>query len=228
MRLVFSGLETPVLLEAGVARTLEVENEALFARMVSSLDSLEGSLAIEPYSLWEGDVKLKPSDALMVVLSPFRLPWDDRALIGEVVRRIERELLEDDEVRMELEGLDVALSSRLLEMGFGLNSDYGFGLEWDLKRYLKFRGFGVDLQSSESLFDNLMSFLSLVVDSGCSKVVAFVNLKTFLTKSELQALLDYVFHLDLRVLLMENKSDDSVYNHERKIAVDLQFLESER
>lgn len=33
------------------------------------------------------------------------------------------------------------------------------------------------------------------------------------------------FFLKLRVLLLENKRDDSSYEHERKIAIDLQFLE---
>lgn len=226
MKLVFSGLETPIDLAPGYASTLQIANETLFARIVRSLASSAGSLALEPYTLWDDGVELRPSTSLMVVQNPLQLPWDDRSLMGEVVKRIEREFLEDEDLRRGIEAMDSALSAKLLDLGFGMNSDYGFGLEWELKRYLKFRGFGVDMQDSKPLLDNLLNFLSLALDAGCKQAIAFVNLKTFLTQNDLKALFDYVFYSKLTVLLIENKADEVVYDYERKLVVDLHFIES--
>lgn len=226
MKLVFSGLETPIDLAPGYASTLQIANETLFARVVRSLASSAGSLALEPYTLWDDGVELRPSTSLMLVQNPLQLPWDDRSLMGEIVKRIEREFLEDEDLRRGVEAMDAALSAKLLDLGFGMNSDYGFGLEWELKRYLKFRGFGVDMQDSKPLLDNLLNFLSLALDAGCKQVIAFVNLKTFLTENDLKALFEYVFYSKLTVLLLENKADEVVYDYERKLAVDLHFIES--
>lgn len=226
MKLVFSGLETPIDLAPGYASTLQIANETLFARIVRSLASSAGSFALEPYTLWDDGVELRPSTSLMVVQNPLQLPWDDRSLMGEVVKRIEREFLEDEDLRRGIEAMDSALSAKLLDLGFGMNSDYGFGLEWELKRYLKFRGFGVDMQDSKPLLDNLLNFLSLALDAGCKQAIAFVNLKTFLTQNDLKALFDYVFYSKLTVLLIENKTDEVVYDYERKLVVDLHFIES--
>lgn len=226
MKLVFSGLETPIDLAPGYASTLQIANETLFARIVRSLASSAGSLALEPYTLWDDGVELRPSTSLTVVQNPLQLPWDDRSLMGEVVKRIEREFLEDEDLRRGIEAMDSALSAKLLDLGFGMNSDYGFGLEWELKRYLKFRGFGVDMQDSKPLLDNLLNFLSLALDAGCKQAIAFVNLKTFLTQNDLKALFDYVFYSKLTVLLIENKADEVVYDYERKLVVDLHFIES--
>lgn len=226
MKLVFSGLETPIDLAPGYASTLQIANETLFARIVRSLASSAGSLALEPYTLWDDGVELRPSTSLMVVQNPLQLPWDDRSLMGEVVKRIEREFLEDEDLRRGIEAMDSALSAKLLDLGFGMNSDYGFGLEWELKRYLKFRGFGVDMQDSKPLLDNLLNFLSLALDAGCKQAIAFVNLKTFLTQNDLKALFDYVFYSKLTVLLIENKADEVVYDYEQKLVVDLHFIES--
>lgn len=226
MKLVFSGLETPIDLAPGYASTLQIANETLFARIVRSLASSAGSLALEPYTLWDDGVELRPSTSLMVVQNPLQLPWDDRSLMGEVVKRIEREFLEDEDLRRGIEAMDSALSAKLLDLGFGMNSDYGFGLEWELKRYLKFRGFGVDMQDSKPLLDNLLNFLSLALDAGCKQAIAFVNLKTFLTQNDLKALFDYVFYSKLTVLLIENKADEVVYDYERKLVIDLHFIES--
>ena len=226
MKLVFSGLETPIDLAPGYASTLQIANETLFARIVRSLASSAGSLALEPYTLWDDGVELRPSTSLMVVQNPLQLPWDDRSLMGEVVKRIEREFLEDEDLRRGIEAMDSALSAKLLDLGFGMNSDYGFGLEWELKRYLKFRGFGVDMQDSKPLLDDLLNFLSLALDAGCKQAITFVNLKTFLTQNDLKALFEYVFYSKLTVLLIENKADEVVYDYERKLVVDLHFIES--
>ena len=225
MKLVLTGLENPIEIVPGLVTTLQVENEALFARVARSIVSLQGREAVEPFTLWEGDDEVKPSSALLVVPDALNLPWDDRSLMGEVLKRVEREFLEDEDLRRAVESMDSSLSEKLLQLGFGMNSDYGFALEWDLKRYLKFRGFGVGLRPDESLLDSLLNFLSLTLDAGCKKVIVFVNLKTFLTKSEVKALFDYVFYSKMKVLLLENKRDEVVYDYERKMIVDLQFLE---
>ena len=226
MRLVFSGLETPVDLEPGVVATLQVENATLFARLAQSLACPDGRLAPEPFTLWDGDAELRPSSKILLTESPLTLPWDDRSLMGEVVKRLEREFLEDEDLRLSIEALDGALSTKLLNLGLGMNSDYGFALEWDLKRYLKFRGFSTGVQESQSILDNLLNFLSLALDAGCKKVISFVNLKTFLTENDLKALFEYVFYSKLSVLLLENKPDGIMYDYERKIVIDLDFLES--
>lgn len=226
MRLVFSGLEAPIEVGFGKVSTLQVESEALFARIVRSLVCGDPLSALEPYSLWEDGVEVSPSSSLLFVSDPLNLPWDDRALMGEVLKRIEREFLEDEDFRREVESLDAELSSKLLRMGFGMNSDYGFGLEWSLSRYLKFRNFGVGTRGDEPLLENLLRFLSLALDAGCEKTIVFVNLKTFLTKRELKELFEFVFRSNLRILLLENKQDDSTYEHELKMSIDLHFLES--
>lgn len=226
MRLVFNGLESPIEVGFGKVSTLQVENEALFARVARSLACGDPLFALEPYSLWEDGIEVSPSSSLLFVSDPLSLPWDDRSLMGEVLKRIEREFLEDEDLRREIEGLDAELSSKLLRMGFGMNSDYGFGLEWNLFRYLKFRNFGVGMRGDEPLLENLLRFLSLALDAGCKRVIVFVNLKTFLTKRELKELFEFVFRSNLRILLLENKRDESTYEHELKTSIDLHFLES--
>lgn len=225
MKLVFAGLENPIQLEPGRCAVLQVENSALFARLVMSLKSGNELAAQEPYSFWSGEDNLKQKDALLFVSDPLNLPWDDRTFAAAIAKKIEREFLEDENLRQEIEDAQIALARSLsvFEMGFG--ADITFGLEWDLKRYLKFLGFGVTYQEDKSFLDNLLNFLSYALDSNCKKTIVFVNLKTFLTKTELETFYEHVFFLKLSVLLLENKRDDTRYDHESKTIVDLHFLE---
>ena len=226
MRLVFAGLDEPLELVAGECTILEVENQTLFTRLVLSLRSCEGRIAAEPYSLWEDDAELKPSESMLVVDNPLSPPWDERALLGRIIKQMEREFLEDEDLRQAVERLQGAMNVQLMSLGMGLNTDFIFAHDWEFKKYLKFIGFGVDYQENRSFLDNLSNFLSLALDAGDQRVLVFVNLKTFLSKNDFESFIEQVFYQKTRVLLLENKHDGCCYAHESKRVVDLHFLES--
>lgn len=226
MRVVFSGLDNPMELEAGECSTLEVQSSTLFARLARSMLSGEGRYAEEPYSIWDGDAELKPKDALLVIDNPLQLPWDERGLMGTIIKRMEREYLEDEDLRKAVEDYQRSINSALMALGLGMNADLGFSQEWDFKRYLKFAGFGVSYQEGKSFLDNLLNFLSLALDAGEKRTFVFVNLKTFLSENDFMLFLDQVFFQKTSVLLLENKRDEHYYEHERKRLVDLHFIES--
>ena len=46
-----------------------------------------------------------------------------------------------------------------------------------------------------------------------------------MTKSELERFYEYIFFSKIRVLLLENKVDESYYKYEQKNTVDQHFLE---
>lgn len=226
MRLVFDGLEKPVDIAPGCASVLQIESPALYARVVASLMSGDGVYAAEPYSLWNGEREIASKDVFAMICDPFHLPWDDRALLGEVVKKIERELLEDEDSRREIEALQQQLASKLIAFSMGFDAEYSIDVEFDLKRSLKNMGFAAGTSQDNSLLDNLLSFLSLSLDAGYKKVITFVNLKTFLTENELLRFYEHVFYTKMQVLMLENKVDDTVYEHEIKHCIDLRFLEN--
>ena len=225
MRLVFDGFELPFNLEPGYPFVLQLENPALLFRIANSLYSQEGRYAVEPYCFWDGETEVAPKSASLFVPNVFDLPWDDRSLMGEVFKRIERELVDDEDARLALEESERLFASKLIALSGGLSADYSFGIEWDLNRTLKMLGFGIDSMPGSKLIDNLISFLSLALDAKCHKVFVFVNLKTFLTKNELERLYEHIFYTKSLVLLLENKQDKEAYRYERKYTIDQDFLE---
>ena len=225
MRIAFYGLEKSIELTPGRVSVLQVENQALFTRLCSSLRSGEGEGSLEPYSLWNEDVEVKPGDAFLFVDSPFDLPWDDRALAGEMSKRFEKLFLEDEELRGRVDRAAQQMAADIASLGLSMHAGYGFGIEWDVRKFIRAFGFGVDRSQQNTILDSLIDFMSLALDAGLKKPLVFVNLKTFLTESELKSLYEHAFFTSLSVLLLENKVDENVYEHEDKRAIDLQFLE---
>ena len=225
MRLVFCGLENAMELERGIACTLQVEQSALFARIAGSLASGEGRYAKEPYTLWDGEKELAAKGAFLMVFDPFSLPWDDRALMGQIIKKLESDMIADEDARLLIEHFEQEFASRLMALTGGLSADYSFSAEWDLGKRLKMLGFGAEPSPDARLVDSLIAFLSLALDAGLKKSIAFVNLKTFLTEKEFELLLAHVFYTKLNVLFLENKIDTERHEYERKYTIDQDFLE---
>ena len=225
MKLVFDGLEEPVYIARNSVSVMEVHNRALFARIVHSLACTDCVRSGEEFSLWDGEGKeLAPKNGFLYIADPFRLPWGERDLEGALYRRLEEILFEDYELRERIELLHGSMLSQVGLLGFQLSADYRFEVEWELRRYLKAFGYSVEKRSG-SLFDNLIKFVTFASDMGFSRVMLFVNLKTFLTENELEAFYGQAVFSGISMLLLENAADDRVFEKESKRVIDQHFLE---
>ncbi|MGN0047225.1 MAG: type II-A CRISPR-associated protein Csn2 [Eggerthellaceae bacterium] len=225
MKLIFSGFENPIEVNASLVSVLEIHNRPLFARVCSSLSSLMGERAVEPYSVWDEDKELLPDRALMWVGDPFNLPWKDRRLVSALYDKMALVLLEDSELRSRVEGLNANIASELSRMGLCLSGNYHFEVEWQLQTYLKSFGFGADNSSDLPLLDSLISFLSFLNDVSFKKALVFMGLKELFGEDDLEILYEQAIFLGIPLLLLENAKDCVVRSNESKRTVDLDFLE---
>lgn len=226
MNLVLSGFSEALTLGSDRVSVLEVHNRRLFARICQSLASELDSEALEPYALWNGEDRRSSRNYFLFVFNPFELPWSERALMGEVLERVEDMFLAEDDVRQEIEAAGRALSERVVSLGLRLQSDYAFEVQWEMRKYLKAFDFGVEVDPFDALLDNLIKFLKFASDAAFEKQLVFVNLKNFLEPDEVQEFYRQAVFLELNVLLLENVPDDAVFEYERKMCIDKDFLQS--
>ncbi|HIW77198.1 MULTISPECIES: type II-A CRISPR-associated protein Csn2 [Gordonibacter] len=226
MNLSLSGFSESLALERDAVSVVEIHNRTLFARVCQSFFSELDEAAVEPYALWEGEERRSSRNYFLFVFNPFELPWTERALFGEVLERVENMFLSEDKERQEIETMGRALSDRVASLGLRLKSDYAFEVQWDMRKYLKAFDFGVDIDPSDSLLDNLIKFLKFASDAAFAKQLVFVNLKQFLEENELQEFYRQAVFSELKVLLLENVPDDTSYEYERKMCIDKDFLQS--
>ena len=226
MRISFTGLDTPIdLAEKGIT-ILQIMNESLYARVCASLLSTKGEEAIEPYSVWDDDgCEVNPIYAFIIAPNPFDLPWKHRSLIGRLYSRLEDELICDEEARYEMQELGLALEASVHKLGLQFNADYKFGVEWSLSSYLKAFSYGIDISETAMLLDNLISFIDLGADMAIDKALVFMNLKTFLTKSDMTKVQERLFFHGMKALLLEGSCTRLDDDCEQKYIVDRDFVE---
>lgn len=226
MILKFSGMESSVEFIAGKPATMDIRNEKLFSRVCLSLASGLGEDALEPYAVWDDeDKQIRPSSALMVISDPLNLPWGHRLLSGKLYEKVEKLILEDDELREKIETINHEIEQEVSMCALQMNSDYSFGIEWALNKYLKAFNFGVENTPDDSLFDKLIRFLSLAADVSFKESLIFINVRKFLTKNEMDDLVKQTIFLNLSCLFVENSLGFDAYSTNENICIDQDFLE---
>jgi CRISPR-associated protein Csn2 len=225
MKINFDGFDHSIYVDSQSVHVLEILNHTLFARVCTSLLHEEGVLAVEPYTLWDNDKEVKPRGAFLVVENPLDLPWGDRKLSGALLSRFEKSVVEDGDLHEELIGYAACLERALENAALSFQSDYTFGVEWDVGKFLKAFQFGIDVSPDDSLLDSLIKFLELVSDSLLSKPIVFINLKLFLSENDLEELYRQAIFLNLELLLVEASRDAYTHRLEKKLTIDQHLLE---
>lgn len=221
-----AGFPEYLLLDEEAVSVFEIHDRTLFARICQSLESELDEEALEPYVLWDGEDRRSSKNRFLFVFNPFDLPWAERALIGEVLERIEGMFMNEDDIRQEIELAGRVLSDRVASLGLRLRSDYTFEVQWEMRKYLKAFDFGVEVDSSDPLLENLIKFLKFASDAAFDRQLVFVNLKSFLPRDEVQEFYRQAVFSELNVLLLENAPDDARYEYERKMSIDEDLLQS--
>ncbi len=225
MILHFPNFETDILCDAEKVSILQIADRVLFANIVQSLISKEGSEAKEPYLILEDNRELKCCDHLLVLLNPFSLPWRERNMITVLHNRISDLVSEDEQVKEVFEQAGQKVLREFGALAFQLQGSYDFSLEWDSRKFLKAFDYSVQC-NSDSLLDNLISFLEVASDLFPEKLIVLVNIKLFLNSSELIQLYEEAISLKIRLLLLETVKDSRVLIAERKMVIDQHFLEN--
>ncbi len=226
MMVVFSGLDHPVYVESKRVTVMQVSSQSLFARITSALFSEQGEWACEPYTLWDDDEReIKAAEAFISISNPLNLPWKHKLLVGALHERLEECLNFDEDLRFEIQRLNAELMSCVSRVGFQFNADYEFKVEWNLRQYLRAFDYGLAVSASNTLLDNLILFVDLVADMCANRALLFVNLKTFLSKKDLNELYSRILFHGIPVLLLENQESEIYEEFEQKIIVDQHFVE---
>lgn len=224
----FANLDHAIAIDDGGPSVLRIENPSLFARVCQSLISGGEEDAIEPYSVWGSDGgRLKTAEAMILVTSPFVLPWEHRSLQGGLHKMMLALAKSDGDLLSASQELVERHKSLFASLAYQLDGDYGFALEWNIDGLLKAFRFGVSVREDASLLEKLISFVDLAGDMKVKEALVFVNLKTFLSKSDMLCLYERLFFHRIGALLLENQASPIHHEIEREYVVDVDFIEYE-
>lgn len=227
MILKFDRIDEEIKIDSSSITTVEIMDRIEFSRIVESLLSEKGLDGVEPYALTSGGGEtIKPKKAMILCSSLPNLPFSDRALITGLYERIAREIRDQPLLDVEVNNLAISLREEIADVQHELLGSYVFSAVWASEAFLKAFSFSPDVGEDDDFLERCKVFVGLCADAAPQMPICFVNLKSFLDGNSLEDLYESIFSLGEAAVLLESWHDENEHDRERKIAIDLQFLEN--
>lgn len=219
--------ESEIQIGADKIATLQIEDRALFSRVVESLLSEKAEEAVEPYALWDDDGKKHSARGAFLPLASLpSLPLTDRKLLSKLYAQVASSLSNDREAEEELAAASQELRSLLLDRNVELWGTYEFVDAWTVEQILKAFSFQPVFEEGQSLQGRMTGFFGLCADIDLQQTLLMVNAKSFFAEDELSELASQAFFYGIPILMLESWVDKNQHEWERKTCIDQWFLES--
>lgn len=226
MRLVFEKFEKSLVLRTDTINVLRVEDPSLFARCALSLVQGFPPDALEPACIFSDDDREIPmSKALYFVGDALCVDLNDKRIVAAGIKLVAGRMLGLDGAIDMLEKKNFEMESVFEDQFVQMSADYVLADSWDVTKYLKMLGFGVDDSGDLTLYDKVQHFLRIVADLFPEKVIAFVNLQTYLTRDQRVELCKMIASLQLCVLSYEQGVLYDSKHFENVLFIDANYLE---
>ncbi|MDD7410570.1 MAG: type II-A CRISPR-associated protein Csn2 [Fusobacterium gastrosuis] len=224
MKLVYKNIEYILNLEENKVPVYIIENQKLFFTMLQDLHRQVNMSEEGNFSLFDDKNKeLNISKNFLLISDVFNINFHDKKIINSIFSMLKEESLSEENYLLRLEA-----ENKLKDFLQVLISDFEFPLEINEKFEYEnlFKLFNIRIQENyENFLEKIIDYLKIITRLTSIKYIVFINLKTFLSKNELEKLYKESFYNKINIILFENYENNCIINVEKRIIVDSDLCE---
>lgn len=218
-----SNFENDIIICDEYVRVLEIEDKALFANIVQSINSLCYNQESGEYMvLLDEGKEIDFAKNVYFIFDILNIDFNDRKILNKLYSRIKSSLDSESEIRdkIEIYFRDVfnLLDSILLEFPF----EFTYKTELEVEELFKLYGIRL-YNEGQSFMEKILYLIDLISLLDLCKVLIFCNMKSFFTDRQIEEIYKHIIHSRLNVLLVEGVTTEKSLQYEKKIRIDLDF-----
>lgn len=223
MKLTYSELSSPIILEEGKVVTLVIESAVLFRQFLNELMSQVNNDNGNNFILSKDDKLLQVKKEIEIIFNPLTLDFNQKKIITKIINDLSK--VADGEMfftkTLELKSLIIQYSLKLLdnlEIPISIDADFTIG------ELLKIVGTKIDIDTT-NLIEKILTYFQIIVSLKLASVFVLINVKSYLSIEELIELYKYIEYNKYRVLLLESNSNTSIRHLEQMVLIDKDMCE---
>lgn len=224
MKLVYKNIEYILNLEENKVPVYIIENQKLFFTMLQDLHRQANMSEEGNFSLFDDKNKeLSISKNFLLISDVFNINFHDKKIINSIFSMLKEESLSEENYLLRLE-----TENKLKDFLQMLISNFEFPLEINEKFEYEslFKLFNIKIQENyENFLEKIIDYLKIITRLTSIKYIVFINLKTFLSKNELEKLYKESFYNKINIILFENYENNCIINVEKRIIIDSDLCE---
>lgn len=207
MKLVYTELEQQLVFQENKVNVLVIEQKELFRRMIQELDKqISGEEG--RFVLSDNNKTMKIDKEICLILNPFALNINSRKALTGLYNELGKLGLNEENYLK-----TCSLKGQIAEYIYDLLNqvDYALKFQDDFNLQSMFKALEVEFEAGEENFlEGLVYFMDVCSKFQKIKILAFVNLKTYLTNDDLQKFYKEAFYRKMHLLLLENSIEQEL------------------
>ena len=206
MRFTYSDLNLELILSCESPTVLIIENRPLFSAITADLwdqaCGIPGNIILS-----ENNEQLKPEKVSTVIINPFSINYNEKRILNAAYKELSD--IANDIFFEKIAETNSKIISILDSIEKSVDFPVIYDIDLDFKSLLKAYNVKIDDQNS-NLLDRIVSYTKLLHRICNISLFIFINLKSFFTDEQLNAL--YKEMLYENVILLDIESSDSNYH----------------
>lgn len=202
MKMVHPELTVPIINENTFCTEWIIESPHIFTGFVQELYSqFQGNSG--KYVLSEKDKILDLSKSGEIIINPFAIDINDKKIIGKLYNQL-KNLAVSEEYYLYTQEMIQAIYKYVLDLEQKTN--HILYLEKEIDWNGLFKAVGVRHESfDENFIQSISRYIKVSCDVFQTKLIVFVNLRSYLSDKEIQEILNDVHYWETHILLIENQ-----------------------
>ncbi len=216
------GLENKITFEEGKINVLEIYNKKFFRRMIEILNGEEEAENNE-IVLLDNEKRVELKKNVLVFTDLFNIDFNSK----KIITKIYNELIESIKKRQddELENLTIKLRNYLIEEINELPFEFNINSELEINDLLKAFNLKIDTTCYTTIVEKIEFIINIIANLKMATILVIPNLKVYLEKEEIIEIYKYSLYNNIKLLILENSSNEKIENYEIKNIIDKEFDE---
>ncbi len=200
---------------------IEIENKKYFYRFISDLCQIQGGNLLEDFYFFEGTDEVNMSHRVQVLADYFNLELNSKRNIVDM-NKLALQLMDE----MEKQELVKEYRKLIKIFGKSVNDlDLPITVQEEVDLEMLFKILKVEVESKKELLDQLLVLIDIESILHLNQLTILVNLKQYLTESELVELYKYSLYKKVTILLLDSQSYGRSLVYEKKLLIDENLVE---
>lgn len=222
MRLNVKYIDNYIEFGNGFVNCLEVENRNYFYKIVNDLNCVANGEIIDEILFIDNDYReINLINKVDIVFDYFNFDFNSKKIILSLNKKVNENLSIDKKDNLsklydKIKKIYAPIINEF-DMNLSLNSDF------DLDIVIKL--LNISINKKDNILDNLLLLIDIEKELSLNKLLIFVNLKQYLSKSELVELYKYLLYNNIDVLLIDSQAYGVNNEYEKKLIIDEELEE---
>lgn len=195
---------------------IEIENKKCFYRLVKDLYTMFLEGCVNDITFFEKDKEKNMNGKLKVFTNFFNFEFDSKKYTNDISKYVSGNIAEKEKnILLSLYNKIIKTYTKILNnIDLPLNVENEVTIE-NITKFIK-----VSIDNSNELLDSLFLLIDLESTLLTNNILFFVNLKQYLSTTELIELYKYAMYKEIEIVLIDSQSYGVTLKYEKKYIID--------